>query len=451
MRKGVSIIICFILVLVLFAGCNTKTDSSGGGSSSDQSSSSSSETSSGGKTLTMLQANENFGESLKEFVADYEAATGNKIEVQVYPAVEFDQVIRARVMSGQNFDLYRNDNSRQAEYLWPPEWPADLRDRPWIDRMSDTCKEMITWSDGRITSIPIINNSALGLIYNKKIFAEAGITDLPQTWPEFLDVCETLKQHGVVPVNIQLASGSEFGTTHMMHQLFANIFITRGTEGALQLGDDLDHNRVKYSEVPEFVTALTQMIELRDKGYINEDFITTSFEMSQDNVATGKVAMHPGADFILGPITDNYPEFDVNEDIGFFMVPFGDTPGVMSAAPGVGLQVYSQSENLEEALAFMDMFASKEAQDKFMISNPGVPAFSDVVSESSAISLAVESYGSTGNVKTGLYDFVQAWPEMEARTIMQDLMLGTITPVQMLDKIQAQAEIIAKSKGFEGW
>jgi ABC-type sugar transport system, periplasmic component len=289
----------------------------------------------------------------------------------------------------------------------------------------------------------------MGMMYNKRIFEDAGVTKLPETWAEFLDLCETLKNYGVTPVNIQLASGSEFGTTHLMHNLYVNIAATRGVDGAKKLIEELDTNQTKYVDVPEFVTSLYQMLELRDKGYINEDFITTTFEKSQENFGTGVVAMHPCGDFILGPLADY--DIDIQNDIGFFPVPYMDTPGMICTATEVGLGVYSGSEQKDLAFEFMDMYASKEVQTKYMESFPGVATFADVPHESNPIAEAIQSYGAEGQAFNGIFEQLKAWPEMENRGIIQEMFLGALTPEQVLEKVQAQAEIIAKSKGLEGW
>lgn len=441
MRKMRNSFICIALALLfMFAivACGNNDDAPAAGDG-------------GGHTLVWLQAFENFLPGVVEFVEYYEAATGNEIEVQLFPAVEYDQVIRARVMSGQYFELYRTDGIRGQEYIWPPDWPYALNDRPWIDRMTATAKSMMAWSDGRITGIPITNNSAFGILYNVEIFEAAGITEVPTTWDEFLDVCQQLLDFGVTPVNIQLASGSEFGTTHMMHQLYTNIFITRGVDGANQLLSDLDHNRVQYADVPEFVTALSQMTELRDRGFINEDFIVNTFEMSVYRFASGQVAMHPCGDFILGLIADSNPDKDMDNGIGFFPLPFGDTQGTMASYAGVGVSVFSRAPQLDLALEFIDMFASKEAQDRFMVHNPGLPAFYDVVAESTPISRAIEEFGAQGLVFPGIFEAMQTWPEMENRMIIQELMLGAITPTEHLQRVQAQAEIIGRGQGIDGW
>ena len=39
-----------------------------------------------------------------------------------------------------------------------------------------------------------------GMFYNTKVMADAGITEMPKTWDEFLAMCDTLKAKGVTPI-----------------------------------------------------------------------------------------------------------------------------------------------------------------------------------------------------------------------------------------------------------
>ena len=447
MKTKLAIVICVILIVTLLAACNSQT---GGGSDQTSSGSSASETTDGGLTLVFLCTTENYSSSVQEFMEDYEMATGNKVEVQFFPETEYDQVIRARQMSNQNFDLYRTGSISFSEFQWPTDWPYRLNDRPWIDRLAPAAVSAMSWGDGSITGIPINNNGAEGMMYNKKIFAEAGIDKLPETWTEFLDACEKIKQIGVIPVNIQLASGHEYGTTFFLYNLFVNVYLTRGVGGANELFAAIDANEITFGEVPEYLVAINQLLELRDKGYINEDFITTTFEMSQENFAFGKVAMHPCGDFVLDPLSE-YPELDLNNDIGFFPLPYQDTPGAFSLYSGVGLTINSKSENLDAAIELMDMFASKEAQDKYMAKNPGNAAFSDAVSESTAFTRGVDEFAEKGLAFRDVCESHQLFPDTEFRGYLQELMLGSITAEQLLDKLQSAAEMIAKSKGLPGW
>jgi len=450
MKKGLTIFIVAAFIVSLLAACGGKGTQDSSAEKQAQASDSKASTESTAKkehiTLTYLCANENFPDNFKEFLVDYEAKFGNKVDVQLFPATEYDKMIRTKMMSGQNFDLYRTDGIDAAENQWPKDWPVDLSDREWVSRLTPAAKKIISWSDGRITGIPILNNTGLGMMYNKDIFEKVGITELPKSWNEFLDDCEKIKQAGITPVNIQVANGSEFGATHLMHQLFSNVYITRG-DGVKDLLEQLNTHKVKYSEVPEFVQSLKQIVELRDKGYINEDFISTTYEMSQDKFGKGEVAMHPCGDFILQPMLAKYPDLN----IGFFPTPFEVTQGVIASCAGNGLSVSSKAKYKEEALELVDYFASKEVQEKYMEKSPGMGVFSDVKSNDNAISADMTKYANMGFVAPEVALHFLAWPEMDARKIIQELLLGTKTPEQMLEEIDKKAEIVAKGKNLQGW
>jgi len=455
MKKGLAVIIVIVFIASLFAACGRETvDKSGltSGTSTANGTSTASGTSTANTekkepiTLTYLCANENFPDNFKELITNYENKSGNKVDVQLFPAPEYDKMIRTKMMSQQNFDLYRTGGIRGSEFNWPTDWPVDLTNREWVSRLDPSARKIIEWSDGRITGLPITNNGGFGLMYNKDIFDKVGIKELPKTWKEFLDVCEKIKAAGIIPVNIQLASGNEFGTSHLMHQLLANIWITHKDDISDML-NKIETNKLKFSQIPEFEQALNQMIELKEKGYTNKDFISTTYDMSQDKFGKGEVAMHPCGDFILQPMLSKYPDLKV----GLFPAPFGDTQGVIAAFSGVSLAVSSKAKYKEQALEFMDFFASKEEQEKYMAKSPGIGVFSDVKSVHNMISADIEKYALQSEVYPGMFDISRVWPELEVRKLLQEMMLGSKTPEQILEEIDKKAEIVAKGKSLPGW
>ena len=52
---------------------------------------------------------------------------------------------------------------------------------------------------GTLKTIPYQPN-VFAFFYNKDLFEQAGITEEPKTWDEFLDVCEKIKASGVTPI-----------------------------------------------------------------------------------------------------------------------------------------------------------------------------------------------------------------------------------------------------------
>jgi raffinose/stachyose/melibiose transport system substrate-binding protein len=396
--------------------------------------------------VKFLGDNENFVPRFKDVISAWEAKTGNRVDVQLFPAVEYSKIISARMMAGEGPDLYRTDAIDAAEIMWPKDWPESLNDRPFAKRLSPGGVAIVAWSDGKITGVPITNPGAMAVMYNKDIFAKVGVT-VPKTWPEFIAVCEKIKQAGIIPMNIQLATGSEFGTTHIMHALFSNVELTRKAK-IQDFWKGIDAGTTKFSDVGEYKTALYQMQELRQKGLINEDFLSTTFDKAQENFATEKVAMHQCGDFILSPMLAKYP--GIESKIGTFTMPFGDTPGVASVYAPVGVSVNAKSKNKAAALDFVDFFASKDVQDEYMRKSPGTSIFSDIQGGSNPISKDLSAYILAGKAVKGAYTRSQVWPEMDARKLMQEFFLG-LSPEEVLKKLDEKAAVIAKGKNLPGW
>lgn len=423
-----------VLVLTsLITACSSKSDAG------------STESGKKSKTLKFMVTSENYSGRLKDFIANYENKSGNRVDVQLFPATEFENMLKVKMMSNEGPDLFVTDDIAMSQFQVSKAWFEDLSGEPWVSRLSAGGKKIIEWNDGKITGLPITNPGGMGIIYNKKIFAKLGL-GVPETWDDFLKACETIKQAGIVPVNIQLANGSEFGTTHMMHQLFANAELNRSKD-ADQFWQDLNTHKIKITEINEYEQSLNQMAELKDKGFINEDFISTTFELSQEKLGTGKAAMHPGGDFILEPLLKKYPDMD----LGFFSMPFGNTPGAISLYAGVGISVNSKAANKEEALELIRFFASKEQQELYLQKSPGISVFSDVEAKQNMISGDLQRYMDSGKAFMGMFGKYEAWNDMDARKIMQEMMLGVKKPAQVLKELNAKMEIVAKGKKLPGW
>lgn len=403
---------------------------------------------SGGNKKTTLQfmvTTENYSGRLKDFIANYEAKSGNSVDVQLLPAAEYDKMLKVKMMSEEGPDLFVTDDIAMSQFQVPKSWFENLSERPWTKRLSDGGKKIIQWNDGQITGMPITNPGGFGIIYNKAIFKKLGL-EVPTSWNQFLEICEKIKKAGIVPVNIQLANGAEFGTTHIMHQLFANAELNRGKD-ADRFWQDMNTHKIKLTDVKEYEQALNQMIELKTKGYINDDFINNTFEMTQEKLGSGKVAMHPAGDFILEPLLAKYPDMD----LGFFSMPFGDTPGAIALYAGVGISVNAKAAHKEAALDLIDFFASKEQQDMYMQKSPGTSVFSDIDAKPNMISNDLKRYMDKGTAFMGMFGKYEAWNDMDARKIMQEMMLGGKTPKQVLEELNAKMEIVARGKNLPGW
>lgn len=121
--------------------------------------------------------------------------------------------------------------------------------------------------------------------YNKKLFAEAGLDpkNPPETWDEFMDACEALKNAGITPYAIGMKDlwqgGFTFGTMFpMCIDSMNEYFNLIGGAG----GSFADEKYAKW---------WYRLEELYEKGYINEDVMSLDMYTGQDLFPKGEAAM----------------------------------------------------------------------------------------------------------------------------------------------------------------
>ena len=181
--------------------------------------------------------------------------------------------------------------------------------------------------------------SYCGIVYNKAVFKEAGITETPKTMDEFMAACEKIKAIGKTP----LASNFKDNWTVAY---FAYSY-GRSYEG---VGNVLN---TRYGQ-DEVVTAgggyeagMKWLQAMVDAGYVEADLMSTNWEGSKADMAAGNLAMLPLASWVPAQIIDLGA---ANEDIGMF--PYPDTKSI-SMSGDHKYAISKDTENPELAWAFL--------------------------------------------------------------------------------------------------
>ena len=81
----------------------------------------------------------------------------------------------------------------------------DLSDQPWVNDLVDMAKEPMT-KDGKVYGMPM-NLEGWGYIYNKDLFEQAGITELPKTYAQLEDAAKKLEAAGITPLLMLIRNG----------------------------------------------------------------------------------------------------------------------------------------------------------------------------------------------------------------------------------------------------
>lgn len=186
-----------------------------------------------------------------------------------------------------------------------------------------------------------------GIFYNKAVLADAGMTEPPATWDDFLELCETLKGKGIAP--IALGSRDRWPAQFWFDYLLLR---TAGPEyrAALMAGE------ASYTD-DAVGAAMEAWKDLFDRGYFADNANADDWTDAADKVARGDAAMTLMGTWITGYWNGN--GLVPGEDYDFFEFPVV-AEGVPNAAVGPvdGLVIAHNAANMEGAEEFLSFMVS---------------------------------------------------------------------------------------------
>jgi glucose/mannose transport system substrate-binding protein len=226
----------------------------------------------------------------------------------------------------------------------------------WMDKFPQSLIDMVS-KDGKIYSVPVNIHRGNMLWYNKKVFADNGVTP-PTNFEEFFKAADALKAKGVTP----LALGDKEPWTATM--LFENVLLgTLGADGYKQLWTGelaFDDAKVKSA-----VETYKKML-----GYINEDHSSRNWQDATQLVANGDAAMTEMGDWAKGYLVNDL-KLKVNEDFGYITTP-GTDGMFMVITDTFGLP--KGIKNSADVKKFLGVLGSVEGQDAFNPLKGSIPA-----------------------------------------------------------------------------
>ena len=150
-------------------------------------------------TLTLV-ANQDWVQKpyMKTAWANYEKATGNKLDIQALPIDNWESVMKTRAAAGELPDIVMTFAGPALDAMKPAETFFDLTDEAFVKDLKEFVLPQVMVK-GRIYGVPLWEGTVSGTLYNKELFKKLGIAT-PKTQDEFWKACETLKKAGITPV-----------------------------------------------------------------------------------------------------------------------------------------------------------------------------------------------------------------------------------------------------------
>lgn len=200
--------------------------------------------------------------------------------------------------------------------------------------------------DGKLYGLPR-NSDFFALYYNKKIFADNGIS-VPATEAELFAAFDKLKAKNIVPIAMD-------GRDQWVSGLWFDNLVQRasGTYDTSKKAMD----RTGSFKDPAVVKAAETMQKWIDAGAFGKGFLNQDYGAARNMFGQGKAAMYMMGEWEMGMASDeNFPQ-DVRDNIGAFPFPTidggqGKTTDI-TAWFGGGYAVANNSKHKAEAIAFL--------------------------------------------------------------------------------------------------
>ena len=293
--------------------------------------------------------------------------------------------------------------------------------------------------NGKLICAPFGDVTVFGMCYNKKVFADNQI-EIPQTWDEMMAACETLKAAGVTPMYVSGTTDNEW--TLQIIPIDARLKQESIVPGSM---DSLNSHEKLWTDMEYMQLTFDRMKEMKDKGYIQDTFLSDSYADAQEALLTGTAAMYSQATWIYAELTKLAESQEELENIGFFPIPATEAKdSIAYTETPTGFVVPKEGKKVDLAVQIVGELVTKEAMTEYYKMHQGIPAVNGVDVKLTSIPADVSALIEAGKTST-LPNTIYSTPSMASD--VQAMLAGDKTPKDVL----AGYDTYAKEAGNPDW
>jgi multiple sugar transport system substrate-binding protein len=320
-----------------------------------------------GTELRLVGANHPWQVAITPLLAEFEAATGIKVNFEALGEDQLNQRLTTEFTAGNSdIDVFMQRPLQEARVMQMNNWYEDL-----ANCVSDPDYDFADFADGAVgtttvdgvlTGVPIVTEQEV-LYYRKDLLEAAGLA-VPTTLDELKAAAEALTDK-----DNEIYGFVARGQRSPLVTQFSSFLYSMG-------GDWFDENRQATINTPEALAAIdlyaTLLREYGPPGVLN-----MSWPQAVAVFAQGNAALYTDASSIYANVLD--PELSaVADKTGVAVFPAGPAGSVMYNVTSWGLAMHSGSQNKEAACEFIKWATSKEIVSRTQ-SEGAVPGARDSV------------------------------------------------------------------------
>jgi len=397
---------------------------------------------------SMWNENEAQAQVIQSWIEAFEAEHPNITINAVWNGRQNQTLVRTALTAGEMIDLVDQDSDPLAGGLmlegqgYPIDdyltMPALDEDKPIKDVFTPGVLELFAGQDGTIYQWPYIYNT-VQFWYNKGLLAEVGV-EAPETWDDFLAVCDTLIDAGYAPI----AAESDIA----FYQIDFLTYYVERVKGPGFLKASVEDATGEMWRDPVYLEAAQATRELWDRGCIPPETEGYLWPAGQQTLGFGESAMELVGSWLPIELADiveegfewsafNYPSVEGGE---------GSQDDLQVAL--LAFMILKDTEHPREAFEFLRFLMTQENMQQ-MADEALVGVTRQGVNWADAIADGAEAAAAAENVM-GLSDgTVALYPEFVNNLLYlnwRSLFLGEITPEEFVDEMATDSAEFWASK-----
>lgn len=433
MKKRILALMLTAAMTVSFAvGCSGSGGDGGGKSDGDE------------ITLTFLDKHpeEEYKGYFEDAIADFEEANpGVHIEYENISDQAIKEKLAVLASGGDLPDIFfawggecLNRFSRAGRLL--DLTPYMDEDTEWRDSFLPSFLSSSVLDDKNY-AVPY-RSSVLYWLYNKKVFEDNKL-EVPTTWDEFVEVCDTLKAADMTP--IAFGNSDQWYTMWYVGQFNAN-YVDQAVRTA-------DYNPASGAFTDEgYLKSIQTLLDINDAGYFGDNVNSKDYYQVREEFAAGKYGLILDATSQFSFYTDTMGD----DAYGYFKIPVpsdaaGDEAESIVTGGSENYAVSAECENPDMAVKFLKFMTEKEQAMK-QTKETGLPnAVIGGITEDNAGKMIADAY-----VTAEDYTAIAEWLDQcvdgnVANTYMASLQEGLDgkSAEDILKDVQAAAKEVAEA------
>jgi raffinose/stachyose/melibiose transport system substrate-binding protein len=209
--------------------------------------------------------------NVAEINAAFEAANPDiTLKYEFIPSAAYPQRLQSELLAGDTADVIMTDSAKVQDW-GSSGYLEDLSSQPWVAGVRDEIQPFIE-HDGTTYAMPM-EVIGISLFANNALLQEAGVEQIPTTWPEFEAALQKVKDAGITPISLPNKGG---WTGDALINAIAATLVYQDNPS---FDADFVEGNASFSA---WESSLQQMMELQEKGFI--DFKS---ELGVDEWSTG--------------------------------------------------------------------------------------------------------------------------------------------------------------------